>query len=70
MFIKKFIIILRGELRLKDKEEIIMEGLSKSENSYLFKIEDITVEMIYSKNNKSFNEGILNILKKKSQNSD
>ena len=70
MFIKKFIIILKGELRLKDKEEIIMEGLSKSENSYLFKIEDITVEMIYSKNNKSFNEGILNILKKKSQNSD
>ena len=47
-----------------------MECLSKSENSYLFKIEDITVEMIYSKNNKSFNEGILNILKKKSQNLD
>ena len=38
---------------------------SKSNDKYELKVGDMTVEIVYSKNNKSFNECMLNILKQK-----
>ena len=46
----------------KDKESLI-----ESENSYQLKIDDITVNIEYTKNNKYFNQCILNILKLKNK---
>lgn len=39
--------------------------MNKKESSYQLKIGNMTVELKYSKNNKTLNECILNILKKK-----
>lgn len=41
------------------------EELKKIKNNYKLKVGDIVVEMIYSDNNKKFNECIINILKQK-----
>lgn len=43
----------------------IKEYLSHTENPYKLEVDDITVEIEYSENNKTFNECILNILKQK-----
>ena len=42
-----------------------IKNLSKKEGSYQLKIENMCVDMVYSNNNKSFNECMLNILKLK-----
>ena len=46
----------------------IKNYLSKVKNPYQINVENITVTMEYSKNNKSFNECIVNILKQKLKN--
>ncbi len=43
----------------------IKEYLLNTENLYQIKVGDIIVEMKYTKNNKIFNECMLNILKRK-----
>ena len=50
------------------KRAKILQNLSKINDTYKIKFDNITVEMKYSKNNKSFNECILNILKQKLKN--
>ena len=47
----------------------IIEYMSKIENPYKLKVGEMIVEVEYSENNKSFNECMLNILKKKINNS-
>lgn len=42
-----------------------LKGLTKTEDMYQFKVGEMFVEMQYSKNNKSFKECMLNILKQK-----
>ncbi len=42
-----------------------IESLSIAEGLYQFKKGNVCVEMVYSKNNKSFNECMLNILRQK-----
>ena len=46
---------------MKEKKSII-EYLSKTENPYQLKVEDMIVGIEYSENNKSFNECMLNVL--------
>lgn len=48
-----------------EKQSKKIENLSKSNDKYELKVGDMTVEIVYSKNNKSFNECMLNILKQK-----
>ncbi len=43
----------------------ILENLSKKDELYQFRVGDMSVEMAYSKNQKSFNECMLAILKQK-----
>lgn len=45
--------------------EKIIEYLKKTENPYQIKAENMLVNIEYSKNDKRFNECILNILKQK-----
>ena len=50
------------------KEKInIMEYLKKNKNPYQLKVGEMIVEMMYSENNKRFNECIQNILNEKSK---
>ena len=42
-----------------------IENLSKLESLYQLKVGNMYVNMLYSKNNKSFNECMLNILNQK-----
>ena len=42
-----------------------LKGLLKKEGKYQLKVGEMCVEMSYSKNNKSLNECMLNILKQK-----
>ncbi len=46
-------------------ESKILNKLSKKGELYQFKVGDMSVEMDYSENHKSFNECMLNILKQK-----
>ena len=48
-----------------EKQNKAIENLTKIDNLYRLKIEDMCVDMTYSQNNKSFNECMLNILKRK-----
>ncbi len=48
-----------------EKKNKLKEYLSKTKNPYKLEIDGITVEIEYSKNNKTFEECILNILKQK-----
>lgn len=41
--------------------------LDNTRKPYQLKIENLTVEIIYSENNKTFNECILNILRQKNK---
>ena len=45
-----------------------IENLTRLEGLYRLKVENMSIDMKYSKNSKSFKEGILNILKQKVQN--
>lgn len=54
----------KGE-NVLEKQSKKIENLSKSNDKYELKVGDMTVEIVYSKNNKSFNECMLNILKQK-----
>ena len=45
-----------------------IENLTKVEGLYRLKVGSMCVDMEYSKNNKSFNECMLNILKQKVKN--
>jgi len=49
---------------LKEKSKVINYLLS-TENPYTLKMDNMNIEMTYSKNNKIFNECMLNILKQK-----
>ena len=46
-------------------QEKLIEYLKKRENSYQIKVGNMVVNIEYSKNYKTFNECILNILKQK-----
>ncbi|MBQ9658357.1 MAG: hypothetical protein IJV31_06290 [Clostridia bacterium] len=48
-----------------EKQSKTIENLSKSNDIYELKVGNMTVEIAYSKTNKSFNECMLNILKQK-----
>ena len=49
---------------MENKKNLI-KYLLETENPYKLRVDDMTVEMEYSKNDKFFNECILNILKLK-----
>ena len=55
---------MKGKFILKIESKILNK-LSKKGESYQFKVGDMNVEMVYSKNQKSVNECMLNILKQK-----
>lgn len=42
-----------------------IERISKMDGKYILEIGEMGVELVYSKKNRSFNECILNILKRK-----
>jgi len=46
-------------------ENKIIENLSKVNDIYQLKVEDMCVEMAYNENQKSFSECMLNILRQK-----
>lgn len=48
-----------------EKQNKEIDNLIKINNLYRLKIGDMCVDMMYSQNNKSFNECMLNILKQK-----
>ena len=50
------------------KNEKLKKYLSKIQNPYKIKVENIVVTMEYTKNNKNFNECMVNILKQKLKN--
>lgn len=54
----------RKKLVLK-KQEKIMKYLLNKENPYKLKVEGMIVEITYSKNNKKFEECMLNIIRQK-----
>ena len=54
----------KGENGLKNQNRKI-ENLTKVEDLYRLKVGNMCVDMAYSKNNKSFNDCILNILNQK-----
>ena len=56
--------VSKGENRLENQNKKI-ENLTKVEGVYRLKVGNMCVDMAYSKNNKSFNDCILNILKQK-----
>ena len=56
--------VSKGENRLENQNKKI-ENLTKVEELYRLKVGNMCVDMAYSKNNKSFNDCILNILKQK-----
>ena len=56
--------VSKGENRLKNQNKKI-EDLTNLEGVYRLKVGNMCVDMAYAKNNKSFNDCILNILKKK-----
>ena len=47
--------------------EKVKSYLTKEENPYVLKIDDMLVTIEYTESNKSFNECMLNILKQKSK---
>lgn len=49
---------------MKEKSKII-EYLLNTKDLYTIKMDNMNIEMTYSKNNKIFNECMLNILKQK-----
>lgn len=49
---------------MKEKSKVI-DYLLNTENPYTLKMDNMNIEMTYSKNNKIFNECMLNILKQK-----
>lgn len=49
---------------MKEKSKII-EYLLNTKDPYTIKMDNMNIEMTYSKNNKIFNECMLNILKQK-----
>ena len=55
---------VKGENELENKEK---RDLKRLEGLYRLKVGNMNVDMIYSKNNKSFNECMLNILKLKTK---
>ena len=57
---------VKGENELKGNNKEIT-NLLKEKNLYQFKIDNMSVNMIYSKNDKSFKDCMLNILKQKAQ---
>ena len=56
--------VSKGEKPLKN-QNIKIENLTKVEDLYRLKVGNMCVDMAYCKNNKSFNDCILNILKQK-----
>ena len=59
--------LFKKDLKTMENDKI-KNYLSKVKNPYQINVENITVTMEYSKNNKSFNECIVNILKQKLKN--
>ena len=55
---------LRGKTILKEQNKII-QYLLNTKNPYQIKVGEMTVEMVYSDTNKTFNKCMLNILKQK-----
>lgn len=49
---------------MKEKSKII-DYILNTENPYILKMDNMNIEMIYSKSNKTFGECMLNILKEK-----
>ena len=49
---------------MKEKGKV-MEYLLNTENPYMLKMNNMNIEMTYSKNNKTFNECMVNIFKGK-----
>ena len=54
----------KGENGLENQNKKI-ENLTKVEDLYRLKVGNMCVDMAYAKNNKSFNDCMLNILKQK-----
>ncbi len=50
-----------------EKNSKIINYLLNTKEPYTIKMDDMNIEMTYSKNNKTFNECMLNILNKKNK---
>ncbi len=53
--------------KILEENNRIMDYLLNTKEPYILEIDNMKIEMIYSKDNKSFNECMLNILKQKMQ---